>query len=205
TLNYDFMADELLTLLANHQFGPVHLVGYSMGGRLALYLALRHADRFATLCVENGSPGIEDGAERNERLKLDHDRAKAIFDVGLEDFLHGWYQAPLFDSLATQKTKLHNLIRRRVIENSPQWVAKVIAEMSPGHSPNLWPELPSLTLPLLWISGALDQQYATIASRVETLLPQQNFVQFKNAGHNIHLEDEAGFVHALTTFLKEHS
>src|ERR687894_1108620 len=76
------------------------IAGYSMGGRLALYLALRYPERCAGLLLESASPGIEDEEERTARRETDEEWARCLESGDFEAFLQDWYAQPLFASLA---------------------------------------------------------------------------------------------------------
>lgn len=200
--DYEFVVDRLLKLLDRYQVKSVHLLGYSLGARLALYMALRHPTRVRSLLLESVSPGIENYKEREERLKIDQKRAGELRTAGMEAFLKSWYGADLFASLATRPELLAQIIQERLRTNSATWAARVIEDLSPGNTPNLWPELHALNVPVLCMHGALDRKYSQIASRLGRELPDIRVVCMEQSGHNLHLENASEYYHRVEEFLR---
>ena len=89
------------------------VAGYSMGGRLALYLALRFPERCAGLILESASPGLESASERAARRAADESKAERLQSGDFEAFLRDWYAQPLFASLAQDENLLHRTIEAR--------------------------------------------------------------------------------------------
>src|SRR5215208_2724009 len=89
------------------------IVGYSMGGRLGLYLALRSPERCTGLFLESASPGLESGKERKARRDADEESAKRLEYGDFEEFLRDWYRQPLFAPLAKDGGLLRHTIAAR--------------------------------------------------------------------------------------------
>ena len=98
-------ARALLAVLDDLGVGQCVPVGYSMGGRLALYLALTHPDRCRALVVESGSPGLASEQERENRRQWDEAKASELERQGLDAFLEAWYQQPLFHSIGRNEAR----------------------------------------------------------------------------------------------------
>src|SRR5918998_1795147 len=116
-------AKMLRELLDGLEISSNAIVGYSMGGRLALYLALRHPERCSGLFLESASPGIEDPAERLARRRADEERARRLESGDLASFLEDWYRQPLFASLARREEILDQTIQAR-LRNDPRGLAR---------------------------------------------------------------------------------
>jgi 2-succinyl-6-hydroxy-2,4-cyclohexadiene-1-carboxylate synthase len=177
------------------------VVGYSMGGRLALYLALRHPERCAGLFVESASPGLEDAAQRRARREADEQRAGVLETGDLEDFLVNWYRQPLFASLALREGMVEALIdiRRR---NDPRELARSLRGMGTGSQPSLWEELAGLRTPTLAVAGGSDERYVGIASRMASSSPHVRAAVVPGAGHNVRLEAPEAYLALLQGFLE---
>ena len=193
-------AEALLALLDELDIRRAAVVGYSMGGRLALYFALRYPGRCSGLFVESSSPGIEDEAERAARRRADEERAKLLEAGELREFIEEWYRQPLFASLARREDLLRGTVERR-LENDPRELVRSLRAMGTGSQPSLWGELERLEVPALAVAGELDEKYARITRRMDEVSGVRSAV-IPGAGHNVHLEAPAEYTRLLGGFLK---
>jgi len=176
------------------------IVGYSMGGRLALYLALRYQGLCAGLFLESASPGLESEEEQNVRRAADEEKAKRLESEDFEQFLSNWYRQPLFASLARDDKLLGQTIEAR-LRNDPVELARSLRGMGTGSQPSLWVELDGLAVPALAVAGGLDEKYATISTRMASINPRIDSELVQGAGHNVHDEASAGYAALLGHFL----
>lgn len=176
------------------------IVGYSMGGRLALYFALAYPERCTRLLLESASPGLEAEAERAARRAEDEGRARRLVEEGLAVFLKNWYHQPLFASLGRQEGLVETLIARR-LRNDPHELARSLRGMGTGQQPSLWERLGDLRVSTLALTGALDPKYAGIVRRMGRLNPHVQAVVVSGAGHNVHAEAPALYLNHLNDFL----
>lgn len=202
-LNFENVSKELIGLLDELRLEKVNLVGYSMGGRIALYTACHYPERINTLTIESANPGIQDEDARKQRANLDKERAEKIKANGIETFVEKWYQAPLFASLHDHPILLDKVKTARM-QNDPVWMAKVIAEMSPGRQTPLWDKLSQLTMPVMLLSGNLDGKYIGIMHKLSENIDGARVETIPNVGHNAHLEAQDQFTTTLETFLNEY-
>ena len=176
------------------------VVGYSMGGRLALYLALRHPDRCAGLFLESASPGLEDAGERAARRRADEQKAERLEGGDLRGFLKDWYRQPLFAPLARDRGLLRRTIEDKM-RNSPAGLASSLRGMGTGSQPSLWAELPGLRVPALSVAGGLDEKFVGISRRMASLAPTMRPAVVPGAGHNVHAEVPEAYLSLLRDFL----
>jgi 2-succinyl-6-hydroxy-2,4-cyclohexadiene-1-carboxylate synthase len=176
------------------------IAGYSMGGRLALYLALRYPGRCAGLFLESASPGLESEEERAARRDADEEKAKRLESGDFEKFLRDWYRQPLFASLARDEGLLRQTTaaRRR---NDPVELARSLRGMGTGSQSSLWGDLENLAVPALAVAGGLDGKYAGISSRMARISRRVEPVVVPGVGHNVHDEAPAEYVALLGRFL----
>jgi 2-succinyl-6-hydroxy-2,4-cyclohexadiene-1-carboxylate synthase len=176
------------------------VVGYSMGGRLALYLTLHHPDRCAGLFLESASPGLEDAGERAARRRADEEKAALLEGGDFRGFLHDWYRQPLFAPLSRDE----DLLRRTIEDkgrNGPAELAKSLRGMGTGSQPSLWGELPALRVPALAVAGGLDEKFVGISHRMASRAPGMRAAVVPGAGHNVHAEAPTAYISSLEGFL----
>ncbi len=180
------------------------LVGYSLGGRLALQFAITHPERITRLVLESASPGIDDEHVRNSRYTHDDALARELEalpdDAVFRDWLRQWYAAPLWQTLHREPHLVESLIDARASAH-PAGLAHALRSLSVGHQPSLWHQLDSLTCPVLLIAGGQDHKYMEIAERMTEINPAFARVPFDACGHNVHLESPAAYTTVLKSFL----
>jgi 2-succinyl-6-hydroxy-2,4-cyclohexadiene-1-carboxylate synthase len=159
-------------------------VGYSMGGRLALHLALARPELVHGLVMIGATPGIEDAGTRAERRASDEALARSLERDGLDAFLDRWLAQPLFARLPQEAADLED--RRR---NTVAGLASSLRLAGTGVQEPLWDRLGTLTMPVLVLAGAEDDRFAEIGRRTAAAIgPTATFEEVPNAGHAAHLE-----------------
>ena len=199
-LTLDILARELDVLLDHVEITMIDLVGYSMGGRLALYFALRYPNRVRTLVLESTSAGIGPKKDRKERQAVDSARAEQILEYGMQQYVEHWYKMPLFHTLAKEHELYKNLIQARG-KNDPAWMAKAIRDLSPGYQPQVWDQLQFLKMPVLLIAGEMDEKYIGIMHQLGKAIEDSKEIIISRSGHNCHLERPERFSQYLVEFL----
>jgi 2-succinyl-6-hydroxy-2,4-cyclohexadiene-1-carboxylate synthase len=176
-------------------------LGYSLGGRVALHIALRHPARVARLILESCSPGIEDPDERATRAAADEAQAQEIVVGGVAAFADAWAAQPLFRS----QERLSRAVRERQREMrrsaSPEGLAAALRALGVGRQAWLLPRLRDIAAPTLLVAGALDDKYRSLSLAMEQELGAGCAVIVPDAGHTVHLEQPALFVCAVLDFL----
>jgi 2-succinyl-6-hydroxy-2,4-cyclohexadiene-1-carboxylate synthase len=177
---------------------PVHLVGYSMGGRLAIHLALTYPELMASLVAESTSAGLLEEGGREARLRADGQVAEKLLTVPLDEFLTDWYQQPLFASLSEEQRS--SIVSARM-NNDPGELAQSLVGMSVAAQPALWDSLGELEMPVTCISGDLDPKYRGLSLRMADLCKRGQAVNVSDAGHNVHVEQPEAFFDILMDHL----
>ena len=177
------------------------VVGYSMGGRLALHAALREPERFAALVLVGVTAGIEDAAERADRRASDESLAEWMERRSIEEVVAHWERQPVF---ATQSPELRERQRPGRLSHDPEALARLLRSAGQGATPPVWDRLGGLRCPVLLTAGEQDRRYATAARRMAERLPDARVKLAANAGHAPQLEAPAEFVALLGEFLDEH-
>ncbi len=178
--------------------GEAVLLGYSLGGRIALHAAFAHF--FRALILESASPGLADAHEREQRRLSDNALAASIEREGVASFVERWEQLPLFASQRNlpveQRTALHN----QRLQNRAVGLANSLRGVGTGAQPALHTHLPTLALPVLLITGELDTKFSTIARQMARDLPCATLHSVAEVGHTVHLERPAIFAQLTTQF-----
>src|SRR5258707_10447276 len=178
--------------------GQAILLGYSMGGRIALYTAF--SGFFRALILESASPGVEDPAEREQRRISDEALAASIERDGVQAFIERWEKLPLFASQKTLPLESRETLRRQRLQNRATGLAQSLRGVGLGVQPSLYARLPTLHIPVLLIAGELDTKFTAIARHMAQALPQSQLRIIPGAGHTIHLERPEEFVSLVRDF-----
>jgi len=194
---------DLLVALDALDTERANVLGYSMGGRVALHLAVAAPRRVASLVLESASPGLAEPAERQARIASDEALAEAIERDGLEAFVDRWERLPLFASQASLPAGVRARLRAQRLQNSPVGLANSLRGMGAGRQEPLWDRLPDIQVPTLLIVGELDQKYCELARSMAALMPTARRVVMPQAGHAVHLEQPAAFDEVVIKFLQE--
>jgi 2-succinyl-6-hydroxy-2,4-cyclohexadiene-1-carboxylate synthase len=181
--------------------GQAILLGYSMGGRIALYAAF--SGFFRALVLESASPGVEDPVERERRRIDDEALAASIERDGVEAFVARWEKLSLFASQSTLPLEVREDVHRQRLHNRAGGLAQSLRGAGTGVQPSLHARLPTLHIPVLLISGELDTKFTTIARHMAQALPQAHLHIVPGAGHTVHLERPEEFVSLVGDFIIE--
>ncbi|MCC6489997.1 MAG: 2-succinyl-6-hydroxy-2,4-cyclohexadiene-1-carboxylate synthase [Candidatus Hydrogenedentes bacterium] len=176
------------------------LLGYSMGGRIALYLASIYAMRIDKLILESASPGLRTQAEREARRAQDEELAQRLETHGLEPFLRDWYAQPLFASLHRTPGRVESLIARRA-QGDPIQLALALRNLGTGNMPSLWSDWQNNHVPTHLIAGALDRKYTVLAGDMANQCSCARFDEVPGVGHNVHLEAPADYTQLVRGFI----
>lgn len=178
------------------------LVGYSMGGRIALQYAVHNFAHIQSLVLIAANPGLESESARLSRLAADEQLSAQMAAMPLDRFVDQWYGQPLFDSLRSQSA--FSRIKRRRLEGDPAGLARALSDFSIGRQIPMWDKLTRLPMPVLCVAGELDRKYSDIARRTADLCPQGKLHIIPQAGHAVHLEKPDELSRAIAKFSAAH-
>ncbi|CAN6675731.1 unnamed protein product [Malus baccata var. baccata] len=211
-LSIEVVADLLCEVIKHITPGKVTIVGYSMGARIALYMALRCTDKVNGAVVISGSPGLKDEVARKIRRAKDDSRACILIDHGLELFIDTWYSGELWNSLRVHP-RFRQIVSSRLHHEDVQSLAKVLSGLSIGRQPPLWEDLKHCKTPLLLIVGEEDKKFKAIAKDMSCEIaggtasgdspPHDIYetVEIPDCGHAAHLENPIPVISTLRRFL----
>jgi 2-succinyl-6-hydroxy-2,4-cyclohexadiene-1-carboxylate synthase len=191
---------DLIAILDAMEVARTHLLGYSMGGRVALAAAIAHPERVASLILESASPGLAGAGEREARVASDNMLADAIERDGLEAFVTRWERIPLFATQERLPARVGARLHVQRLANNPIGLANSLRGLGTGVQPPLWEWLAELKMPCLIMAGELDAKFAGIARAMTAAMARSTLAIVPDAGHTIHLERPAAFEHLVLEF-----
>jgi 2-succinyl-6-hydroxy-2,4-cyclohexadiene-1-carboxylate synthase len=189
--------DALAALLRQSASPPCSLVGYSMGGRIALALLLRHAELFSKAVIISASPGLKTEKERIDREEHDEKVARKI-ERNFDGFIEAWYEQPLFATLKSHPIFKEIESERKI--NDPQNLALALRLLGTGQQPSLWEALKNNRVPVSFFAGEKDERYVEIGHQMVKLTPESDLEIFPHCGHTLHLENRDLFLDRLKNF-----
>lgn len=192
-------ADLVISLLDQLGIETCHVVGYSMGGRLALHLLTHFPTRFQSGLLESASPGLKSTEERHHRQQHDAHLALRLETEPFSELLRNWYEQPLFHTIQRNSERFAAMYQRR-LRNNPHHLAISLRQMGTGSMPSLWPHLPALKMPLHFVAGEQDAKYRVLATDLAELCPNGSSQIVSDAGHNVHFERPERYVQILKAF-----
>ena len=176
------------------------LVGYSLGGRLALRAALRSPGSFTAVVLVGSTAGIEEGPMRVQRAEADEKLASWMEAMPIEDIVALWERQPLF---ADQSEALVEEQRPGRLSQDPRSLALLLRTAGQGVLDPVWDELHSFELPLLAIAGARDDGYSAAAKRIASVAPNARAAIVEDAGHAPQLQQPEAVASLIAAFLDD--
>jgi naphthoate synthase len=192
---------DLASLLEHLSISQAGILGYSMGGRLALHFPLYARRLTQFLILESATAGLESAQDRRQRREADDFLACEISQRGMEWFSDYWGNTPLF---ATQPERAVEASRRQTElrqQNSPEGLSYSLLAAGTGQQASLWSVLPFYSVPALIIAGGEDPKFTDIARRLHKNLRSSTLQIIEGAGHAAHLENPQAFHSAVANFL----
>jgi 2-succinyl-6-hydroxy-2,4-cyclohexadiene-1-carboxylate synthase len=165
--------------------GPFELAGYSMGGRLALHVALALPARVRRLVLVGASPGIADVAERAARRDADERLADEVEAMSIDAFADRWAQTPV---LAGQSPEVLAAARADRLRSTPAGLAEALRGLGTGALPSLWERLGEVAAPVDLVVGERDAKFRATAAEMAAALAGARLHVVAGAGHAVHLE-----------------
>ncbi len=175
---------------------PTIAIGYSMGGRVALHVALDQPPLLRGLVLIGATAGIDNDHERLARRTTDEELAKQLRTSGdLVQFLERWLEGPLFTSLTREQQYLEGRLK-----NSVEGLASSLERCGTGTQEPLWLQLTDIQVPTLVLAGTRDQKFTELGKKMATAIPSARFEAIEDAGHAVHLERPKETAEAVLRF-----
>ncbi len=196
-------ADDLAAILRQTGTAPAHVLGYSLGARIALRLAVAHPDAVRRLVLESPSAGLATEDERATRRAADDALATGIERDGIATFVAAWERQPVFASHASLPPTRAARLRAMRLSNRPDGLAASLRGAGQGVMEPLFDRLASVRAQALVIAGNLDARGEPRARQVADGIPGARLEVIANAGHTPHEEQPRVFRRLALDFLQE--
>ena len=170
-------------------------IGYSMGGRIALHVALAHPSAVERLVLVSATAGIDDDTERAQRRGADEALADRVEAIGAKAFLDEWLGQPLLAGAPAD---------RSARSHDAGALASSLRLQGTGTQEPLWDRLGAITVPVLVVAGERDAKFIALAHRLADALADAELAVVAGAGHTCHLERPEAFVEVLDDWLARH-
>lgn len=200
TCSMDACTDDLVALWEELDLSRTHLVGYSMGGRLALHVAARRPERLMSLLTIGAHAGLDDDA-RAGRIQGDDALAARIEKDGMESFVEYWSALPLFAGLERRGEGYVAQLRTERLQNRVGGLACSLRGMGAGVMEPVWDDLARVNVPCTFVAGQLDHGYVASARRLAASVPHGQVHLVLRAGHAAHQERPDAFARILAAHL----
>ncbi len=185
---FEAEVDRLARVIRERGFDGAHLAGYSMGGRLALGLLVRHPGLFRSATLIGASPGLPDPRERDARADRDEEWARLLEQEGLPTFVAAWEALPLFrtqEALSPERRARQDEVRR---SHDPGGLARSLRVLGLASMPDYRPRLAGVKMPVRLVAGEADLKFRGLAGEMARALPAASMTLVPDAGHNVILE-----------------
>jgi 2-succinyl-6-hydroxy-2,4-cyclohexadiene-1-carboxylate synthase len=193
---------DVLAVLDRLGFSRASVLGYSMGGRLGLSLAVTAPERVSALVLESASPGVRDPVMRQARSAQDGQLADRIERDGVPAFVDYWERLPIFATQAGLPVDVRARVRAARLRHSAHGLANSLRGIGQGVQPPMHDHLHRLRIPTLLVVGALDAPYCDLGLEMSRMIAGARLVIVPGAGHAVHLEQPEGFRRFVLEFLE---
>jgi 2-succinyl-6-hydroxy-2,4-cyclohexadiene-1-carboxylate synthase len=204
SINYyvkESLVNQIEQVLNSLRLKEVILCGYSMGGRVALNFAIAKPEFVQGLILESSSAGFKNEKERSSRKISDDELATFIENNSLEDFATRWLDQELFGTLRRFSNNKLKLMKEERTKNTKTGLANTLRGFGTGVMPYIGSELVKLKIPILLITGGLDDKFTRINENLKKIMRSSKHKIISTSGHNTHLEEPKKFVEAVNGFL----
>ena len=174
---------------------PSLLLGYSMGGRLAMDALVNNPAMWSGVIAVGADPGLISDDARSKQLQKDLEWARRFRSEDIQELLVEWDELPVFCGRS-------NCASREISELDSEKISRFFDVFSKARQGNMLPMLRKLkTPPLLYISGCDDIKYTKIGQDLAAHCMQVRHQIIPNAGHRVPWESQDAFISEVSVFI----
>jgi len=170
---------------------PLHLIGYSLGARVALGLLSRHPRRFSRATLIGVHPGLASAGERAARIDSDEGWAQRLEQGGIAAFVDAWQRQALFETASPVDERRLAHQRQIRLSHRAAGLSRSLRVLGLGRMPDYRHALATCAVPLCLAVGATDRRFTALAEEIRRLQPRASLRVIEGAGHNVPLEQPA--------------
>ena len=201
--NFENTLAAIIEVMESHNQQEFNVLGYSMGGRLAIGLATKYPNKIKNMILIGATAGITDENQRTARRRSDDRLADEILEKGIEWFVEYWMDQPIFESQIRIDSETFDASRRQRLKNDAHGLANSLRGSGTGSQPSLWRKLNEITSPTLILAGEEDSKFRSLAVRLNSGINKSGIVVVPESGHACHLENPNFTLEAIEAFLDE--
>ena len=201
--NFEDTLTALIEVMEFYDQEEFNVLGYSMGGRLALGLAAKYPNKIKNTILIGATAGIASESQRIARRRSDDRLADEILEKGVEWFVEYWMDQPMFESQIRIDSGTLNASKKQRLKNDAQGLASSLRGSGAGSQPSLWRKLNEITSPALILVGEEDSKFRSLAVRLNSGIGKSEIVVVPESGHACHLENPDFTLEMIETFLEE--
>lgn len=199
----EHIVQDIAAILSDYGIYRTDVVGYSMGGRVALAFATKWATKVRALVLESASPGLATQSLRITRREADEKLAQRMWAYGLPFFVEEWEKLLLFESQTHLSGDIAERQRRVRLSHTITGLTGSLCGLGTGVQPSYWSMLAQVHPSVLLITGQLDAKFTAIAHEMLPLFKYATWKSIEGVGHNTHLENPNAFFHHVNYFLAQ--
>ncbi len=173
---------------------PRVLLGYSMGGRLAMHLLLARPRFWSAAILVSANPGIASVDEREARKEIDHKWAQKFLKDDWKNLVAAWNKQSLF-------SKDKDALPRNEKDFDREILAAALEDWSLSKQEDLAVRLSQTSTPVLWLAGEQDEKYCDLLSGFAQVARSHQYQKISNAGHRVPWDNPSEFIAAIESFL----
>lgn len=174
---------------------PSLLIGYSLGGRLALHALLNNPKQWKGAVIISAHPGLSDPLEKAKRLEHDRKWAARFEKEEWASLMQAWNGQEVFSHDPSVERKEHEYRRDQLVHT--------LLKGSLSTQADLRHQISQLEMPLLWITGSQDHRFSTLAQTLSFKHPLSRWAKVEGAGHRVPWTQPADFKNLLQQFQDE--
>jgi len=198
--NYKDFRTELFLILNEINVKKVHLLGYSMGGRLAISFTQKYPELVKSLILESSTLGLVSHDEKEIQIEKDNELLN-IINNSMTDFITHWSQNPLFLNQEKRNSEDFNKLNNNRLKHNKEQLSKSLSSFTKANMPAFIEAFATFDCPVFLINGKDDTKYIKINRDMMKIHKKAKQFIINNSSHNVHLENKKDFIDTINNIV----